>query len=118
MKILEKPFAGIPAGARLLISSPKDIEAFIRTIPSHHHVSPAELRHALAKRDKADATCPVSTGIFLRIVAEAALEQFASGVPAQDLVPFWRVLGPDAPLASKLSVDAQQIEHIKRLAGE
>ena len=33
------------------------------------------MRNALAKKAKANKTCPVSTGIFLRIAIEASLEE-------------------------------------------
>ena len=33
------------------------------------------MREALAKKAKANKTCPVSTGIFLRIAIEASLEE-------------------------------------------
>lgn len=116
--ILEKSFAGIPAGAKMLIASPQEIEAVIRTIPKGEVITPATLRQNLAMRHKADATCPVSTGIFLRVVTEAALEEFAQGKPAHQITPFWRAVTADSPLAKKLSADADEIAHIKRLAGE
>ena len=34
-----------------------------------------EMRNELAKKAKANKTCPVSTGIFLRIAIEASLEE-------------------------------------------
>jgi hypothetical protein len=69
---LDKDFAGVPAGAKLLISCPVEVELYLR-----RHVPPGEtrevqqMRRELAKLHGADATCPVSTAIFLRTVAEA-----------------------------------------------
>ncbi len=60
----------------------------------------AKMRQFLAKVHHADATCPVTTGIFLRIVAEAAYEEYLEG--KQDITPFWRVIEPDSILAKKL----------------
>jgi hypothetical protein len=116
--VLEKAFAGVPAGCRLLISSPQEIDRFLRAMPKGTRGTPAELREALARRHQADATCPVSTGIFLRIVAEAALEDLAAGVALEEISPFWRVVAADSPTAKKLSISAEELESLRRLAGE
>jgi hypothetical protein len=52
-------------------------------------------------------TCAKATGIFLRIVAEAANEAYAHGAPPGGVTPVWRVIGPKAPLLKKLSFDPQ-----------
>ncbi|MCE2926570.1 MAG: hypothetical protein LW823_02845 [Rickettsiales bacterium] len=118
IKSIDKAFAGIPAGSSMLIPSPKEIDHFIRTIPKGSYVDPAAMRTALAAKHKADATCPVSTGIFLRIVAEAALEEYAAGTSATQITPFWRVVESGSALAKKLSADVTQINIIRKLAGE
>ena len=106
--VLEKPYAGLRKGQRLFVASPPLIEARIRAIPRGTTIEPAALRAELARAHGADATCPTSTGIFLRIVAERALERAASG---EEPVPFWRVIAPDAPLARKLSCGPDGIRH-------
>lgn len=116
--VIDKAFAGIPAGSKLLISSPLEIDAFVRDIPKGKQVEPPEMRQILAKRHKADATCPVSTGIFLRIVAEAALEEYNQGKPLHSVAPFWRIVAPNSTLAKKLSIGSEEFQTIKELAGE
>lgn len=101
--VLEQPFAGVPAGARLYIASPKVIDAYLRAIPPGRTKDVAGMRAALAKKNKADATCPTSTAIFLRIVAECALERVAAGEAVGAVPPFWRVVEPEGSLAQKLS---------------
>jgi len=109
--ILDKDFAGVPAGARLLISCPVEVEQYLRD-----HVPPGEtrevqqVRRELAQLHGADATCPVSTAIFLRIVSETAWDQLESGVPVTDVAPFWRVVDPKSPLAKKLRAGGVWIE--------
>ena len=103
---LEKPFAGIPKGARLFIASPLYLDKILRTIPPGSLVELPELRARLAKDNSADATCPVTTSIFLRVVAEAALEQLATGAESTTIAPFWRVIAPASPIAKKLSCDS------------
>lgn len=108
---LDKDFAGVPAGARLLISSPKEIRAFLRTHSRAGQFWPVQqLRRELAQAHGADATCPVSTSIFLRVVAEAAWDEMQSGASADEVAPFWRVIEPDSPLAKKLRCGPQWIE--------
>ena len=79
IKILDKKFAGIPQGCKMLVSSPQQIDSLVRRIPEGDTISPAKIRETLAKKHKADATCPVSTGIFFRIDCDAALEEKRQG---------------------------------------
>lgn len=110
---LEKPFAGLPAGTRLLISSPQEVQAYVRAIPRGETRSILTLRAELAARHGADAACPTSTSIFLRIVAEAALEEMAEGRGPAEVAPFWRVVDPRSSLARKLPCDPQLIETLR-----
>lgn len=104
--VLDKPFAGLRAGQRLFIATPALLEARIRAIPAGTTKGVATLRSELAREHGADATCPTSTAVFLRIVAERALERMA-----EDPAPFWRLIGPETPLARKLSCGADLIRH-------
>lgn len=114
--VLEKRFAGIPAGAILYVATPEIVAAWVRAVPPGETRSIEQLRRDLAKRNKADATCPVSTAIFLRSVAEVALRQLAEGAAAGTVVPFWRVIEPGSAIAKRLPVEGEWIAHM--LAGE
>lgn len=103
VKRLDFPFAGIPAGSNMLISSPKDIENYIKELPFGKAVTIETLRKDLAIAQHADYTCPVTTGIFLRVVAEAAYETYRQTKSPEDVTPFWRVVDPASPLAKKLA---------------
>jgi hypothetical protein len=74
--ILEKDFAGVPKGSKLHISSPAEIATELKTIAPGSIISIQELRRRLAEKNRSDATCPVSTSIFLRTVAEYTWEEF------------------------------------------
>jgi hypothetical protein len=101
--VLDKDFAGVPAGSRLLISCPLEVDEHLRTqVPAGVTVSVQQLRRDLARRHGADATCPVSTAIFLRTVSEAAWDALEAGTPVDQVAPFWRVVEPGSPLAKKL----------------
>ena len=109
--VLEKPYAGVPAGAKLLISSPREVAGEIRKVRRGRTLSIQNLRERLAKRHGADAACPTSTSIFVRIVAEATLEDVGSGLTMDKATPFWRVIEPDSALAAKLSCGPDLIRH-------
>lgn len=100
---LDKDFAGVPAGSRLLISCPLELEDYLRRrVPPGTTKAVQQVRRELAELHGADATCPVSTAIFLRVVAEAAWDEIEAGRPVTEVAPFWRVVEPGSPLAKKL----------------
>jgi hypothetical protein len=101
-KRLEKSFGGMSEGSFMYISTPQEIDAYVRAIPYGQAVSVVQMRGDLANKNGADFTCPLTTGIFLRIVAEAAFENIdTAGVAG--VTPFWRVIEPKSNLAGKLS---------------
>jgi hypothetical protein len=113
---LDRDFAGIPAGSRLLISCPIELEDYLRThVPAGTTKENQQVRRELAALHKADATCPVSTSIFLRTVAEAAWDELEAGKDIREVAPFWRVVDPKSPLAKKLRAGSGWIEQ-QRLA--
>ncbi len=108
-KRLEIDFAGMKAGSLMYISTPLEVEQYVRRIPYGHLSSPKEMRDDLAKRNGADHTCPVSTGIFLRIVSEAALENYKDIKSITEITPFWRIVAPDSDLGKKLTCSPEFI---------
>jgi hypothetical protein len=103
VKKIDKPFADIPAGGKMLIATPKIIDTYVRQIPKGKSVSLLTMRQDLALEFQAEYTCPVTTGIFLRIVSEAAHEQWEAGKTIGRITPFWRVVDPASALNKKLS---------------
>ena len=108
--VLEKDFAGIRAGQRMLVGTPRMIDDYIRRVPFGETRSIPRLRNELARRHRCDATCPVSTAIFLRIAAEASLEALERGENLAEVSPFWRVIAPNDKIASRLPIDSDWIE--------
>jgi hypothetical protein len=109
--ILAQAFAGVPAGARLLIASPQTIDAYLRQhLPPGTTQAMQQMRRNLAREADADDTCPVSTAIFLRTVAEHAWDQLEAGASLHNVAPFWRVVDPGSPLAKKLRPGSAWIE--------
>ncbi len=103
VKKLEKDFADMPAGAKMLIATPQIIDEYVRQIPKGKSGRLATMRKDLAVEYGADYTCPVTSGIFLRIVSEAAHEQIEKGTPISKVTPFWRLVDEKSALNKKLS---------------
>jgi len=77
----------------MLIPTPKLVDQLLRRIPKGKLVTVGEIRKRLAMDFAADLTCPLTTGIFVRIIAEAAEEDRANG--RQRVAPYWRVIKDD-----------------------
>ena len=108
--ILEKDFAGIRAGSSMFVATPKIVDEFINKMPYGRFITMPELRADLAIEYDCDATCPVSTAIFLRVVAEAALEHLEQGAKTADITPFWRVVAPGDKVSARLPIDEKWLE--------
>ena len=108
--ILEKDFAGIPKGSKLHISCPVEVAEELKNITPGSIISIHAFRRRLAEKNNCDATCPVSTSIFLRIVAERTWEEFSRTGSTEDLAPFWRVVESSSPMAKKLNFDSAWID--------
>lgn len=111
--VLDSDFAGIRAGATLFIATPELIARYVARIPHGEVREIRRLRNELARRNAADATCPVTTAIYLRVVAEAAWDDLQAGAALAEVVPFWRVVEPDSPIAKKLRCGAAWIRAMR-----
>jgi hypothetical protein len=100
---IHKDFWGYKKGDAMHISTPQIIENYIKQIAKGKAIDTVTMRNDLAIENNAVFTCPLTTGIFLRIVAEAANEQIEQGIPLKNITPFWRVIEPNSPLAKKLA---------------
>ncbi len=87
-------------GARqLLLPNPYDVEDVIRGIRKGSVMSVGRIREYLAKKYHVEAACPLVTGIFVRIAAEAAEEDARAG--KRRIAPYWRVVKEDGSLYPK-----------------
>jgi hypothetical protein len=110
-------FAGMRKGEIMLVPSPQIIDAFIRELPEGRSMDVGALRRELARRHGAEVTCPITTGILLRMVAEVACEAHDHGVSPTEITPVWRVIAEDAPLLKKLSSGSAFILAQRRAEG-
>jgi hypothetical protein len=100
---------GMTPGKAMLYPSARRVNDAIRAIPAGQSITPKELRASLADRHGAQYTCPVTTTMMLRIVAEAANEARDGGAPAGEITPVWRVLDQRASALRKLTFDPDWI---------
>ena len=109
---LENPPKGLPkvvegppkwekrfGGRKVLVPTPLLVDGLIRKVPKGKLVTVRRIRERLAKDFNAEATCPLTTGIFVRIVAEAAEEDLQAG--KKRVTPYWRVVRDDGSLNQK-----------------
>jgi len=92
----------------VLIPAPLEVDEMMRKVPRGRLVTINEIRSALARRHNATIGCPLTTGIFAWIAANAAEEQRRQG--NQDITPYWRTLKKGGVLNEKYpgGADAQK----------
>ena len=83
----------------MLIPKPLDVDALIRKTKKGMLITVSEIRSRLARDNDVDVTCPITTGIFVRIAAEAAAEDLTNG--KKQVTPYWRVVKADGSLNDK-----------------
>jgi len=72
------------------IPAPIEVDEIMRKVPEGKLVTINEIRAALARKHKATIGCPITTGIFAWIAANAAEEQKQKG--EKSITPYWRTL--------------------------
>jgi len=113
----DKDFAGVKKGQMMLIPTPKIVDDYIRQIPKGKSVDMVTLRKDLAAEYHAEVTCPLTSGIFVRIAAEAAYEAYEKGTPLKNITPFWRIIDEKSPTAKKLSFGTDFLIEQRRKEG-
>ena len=83
----------------ILVPTPLLVAGEIRRIRRGRLTTPTAIRRRLAERFHADRTCPLTTGIFLNIIAGAAEEQLGAG--KRPVAPWWRVVEENGGLNPK-----------------
>ena len=94
-------------GKRVLVPTPLMVDELIRKVRKGKLVTVGQLREHLAEQFDADSTCPMTMGIFLTVVAQAAEEDLQEG--KKRVAPYWRVVKVDGSLNPKFpgGVEAQ-----------
>ena len=74
----------------VVIPAPMEVDEMMRRVPEGKLITINEIRAALAKKHGATIGCPMTTGIFAWIAANAAEEQRQKG--EKEITPYWRTL--------------------------
>lgn len=63
----------------MLVPSPREVERLMRSVRPGELLTVSQIRERLAREHGVDMTCPLTTGIFVRIAAVAAEEDRREG---------------------------------------
>lgn len=72
------------------IPAPRDVDALMRRVPKGKITTINKMRDKIARDHHATIGCPITTGIFAWIAANAAEEQRRAG--RKEITPYWRTL--------------------------
>jgi hypothetical protein len=78
----------------MVIPNPLEVDDLMKRVPKGKLATITELRAALAKKHKVNVACPITTGIFAWIAANAAEETKSKN-------PYWRTLKTGGQLNEK-----------------
>lgn len=73
-----------------VIPAPREVDEIMKKVPKGKLITINEIRQILAKKHKATIGCPITTGIFAWIAANAADEDAKQG--KKRITPYWRTL--------------------------
>ena len=92
-------------GDKLLVAAPMQYYDVMAKIPEGKLITADRVRAYLAKQAGADATCPLTAGIFINICAHASEER------ADYKIPWWRTLKAKGELNEKYpgGIDTQKM---------
>lgn len=102
----------------VVIPAPIEVDAMMKKVPKGKLITINEIRQALAKKHKATISCPLTTGIFAWVAANAAEEQRQQSkkntrLPASkrsnggQVTPYWRTLKTEGIINEKYPGGAQ-----------
>jgi hypothetical protein len=83
----------------MVIPAPLEVDEIMRKVPKGKLTTINEIRSALARKHRVDVGCPITTGIFAWIAANAAHEAAEEG--AKRITPYWRTLKTGGELNPK-----------------
>ncbi len=91
-----------------VIPAPIEVNELMKKVPEGKLVTISEIREILAKKHNTNFACPLTTGIFAWIAANAAEEQRQQG--KEDITPYWRTLKTNGVVNKKYpgGVEAQK----------
>jgi len=83
----------------IVVPAPKEVDEIMRQVPKGKLITINEIRAILASKHNATIGCPITTGIFAWIAANAAEETVSHGGARS--TPYWRTLRSGGELNPK-----------------
>lgn len=83
----------------VVIPAPREVDALMKKVPRGKLTTISHIAAALAEKHSASIGCPITTGIFAWIAANAAGEDEADG--KKRITPYWRTLKKGGELNPK-----------------
>ena len=83
----------------VVIPAPIEVDEIMRQVPAGKLITINQIRSQLAQKHGAPIGCPITTGIFAWVAANAAEEEAQAG--RQDITPYWRTLKSGGVLNEK-----------------
>ena len=83
----------------MVIPAPLEVDEIMRTVPKGKVTTINEIRSRLARKHRVNFACPITTGIFAWIAANAAVEAQVEG--KKRITPWWRTLKTTGELNPK-----------------
>ena len=99
----------------IVIPAPLEVDELMRRVPEGKLVTVNLIREALAKKHNATIGCPMTTGIFAWVAANAAEEQKQKGV--DDVTPYWRTLKTGGELNPKYPGGVEALKKLLEAEG-
>jgi alkylated DNA nucleotide flippase Atl1 len=96
---IDKKLAKRWGAGTCVIPDPKEVNAIMKKVPKGKLTTINDIRAKLAKKHKATIACPITTGIFGSICAQAAEEMRTLG--KKQITPYWRTLKVKGEINSK-----------------
>ncbi len=102
-------------GETLAIPSPLEVDAIMKRVPRGRLITINEIRNIIARRHGADVGCPITTGIFAWIAANAAEEAAEQG--ETEITPYWRTLKSGGELNPKYPGGVERVRELLEAEG-
>lgn len=99
---------GTKVGDTVVIPAPMEVNEIMKKVTEGKLITINDIRTTLAQQHSATIGCPITTGIFARVAAEASAEVVAEG--KKDITPYWRTLKAGGVINEKYpgGVEAQK----------
>lgn len=113
-KITEKAAKKWGAGT-IVIPAPIEVDNIMKRVPKGRLITINGIRAKLAKKHNAAIGCPITTGIFSWIAANAASEDAAEG--KKKITPYWRTLKTGGELNPKFPGGIDNLKTLLEIEG-